>query len=376
MSARVREIMAAMEEIAPAALAESWDNVGLQIGNPDAQVSRVHVALDATPDVVEAACADGAQMVVTHHPLIFGGLKHVDFSTPMGTMISHCVTQPLSIFSAHTNLDSATGGLNDVFAEKLGLMDLKPLVPAERANHVKLVFFVPETHASAVEEALFKAGAGTLGAYSCCSFSSLGEGSYLPGDTAQPHAGHPGHRSREPELRIEVSLPEQSLGSVIKALKETHPYETVEYNVYPMVASAGSDARRVGLGRVGRFQEPMTLLQVADYLKKVMGIPHVALVGSADKIISKVALCTGSGGSLVKDFFKSGADLYISGDIKYHEARDVEAQGLALLDAGHFETEHFVCDLLTHRLKEVLDRQGHQVDVVASTVEKPAFCVV
>ena len=375
MRATVADVMAAMEEVAPSHLAESWDNVGLQIGDPSAPVTKVHVALDGTPDVVASAIEDGAQVLITHHPLIFSGMKRLDLSTPLGKILAQSVTAPLAIYSAHTNLDSAPEGLNHAFAEMLGLKDLKPLVQAESQQHVKLAFFVPESHRDSVMEALWTSSAGTIGGYSCCSFASSGHGTYLPGGDSKPFAGEVGALSREPELRVEVSVTEAGLKHAVKALKAAHPYETLEYNVYPMAASAGSDARDVGLGRFGCFEKPIPLKEVVARIKEAMGMDLVKVAGDMDKTIESAALCTGSGSSLMKAFYGSGADLYISGELKYHDAQVVLERGGAMIDAGHFETEHFVCTHLSALLSREFAKMGVNIEVVPSRVERPVFSI-
>lgn len=376
MSVTVSEIISMMEEIAPSSLAESWDNVGLQIGRTDQRVTRIHIALDPTPEVVAAASDDGAEMLITHHPLIFAPLKTLDLATPLGDIIARSVSTPLAIFSAHTNLDSAPDGLNAAFSRMLGMAAPVPLVPSPDSDTVKLVFFVPEEYRHKVMKALFKGGAGAIGRYRCCSFSAAGRGTYLPADDATPYEGSPGKMSCVEEVRVEALVKRALLEQVLGEVREVHPYETMEYNVYPLVQTTGGDEPAAGLGRVGAFDPPLPLAELARRVKEVLGVPSLRVVGDPHLPVRRAAVCTGSGASLMKAFYRSGADVFISGELKYHDARDVEAMGKGLVDAGHFGTEHFVCALLARLLKDKISEKGLSVDVVTSSAETDPFSLV
>ncbi|BCS96859.1 GTP cyclohydrolase 1 type 2 [Desulfoluna limicola] len=376
MSVTVSEIISIMEELAPSSLAESWDNVGLQVGRRDQAVTRIHIALDPTPEVVAAAAADGAEMLITHHPLIFAPIKTLDLATPLGDILARSVSSPLSIYSAHTNLDSAPEGLNASFSRMIGMDSLTPLVPSSDPETVKLVFFVPEEYRHKVMKALFSGGAGSIGKYSCCSFSSAGRGTYMPDCDAHPFEGSAGKMSCVDEVRVETVVKHSQVDQVLAEVRGVHPYETMEYNIYPMVRTSGGDEASMGMGRVGRFEPPTTLKALAERVKEVFGMPSVKVVGNPDMPVTRAAVCTGSGASLMKAFYKSGADVFISGELKYHDAQTALEMGRGLVDAGHFGTEHFVCTLLTRLLKEKLKEKGLEVAVVASTMEKDPFALV
>jgi dinuclear metal center YbgI/SA1388 family protein len=376
MSATVSEIISIMEEIAPSSLAETWDNVGLQVGRRDQAVNRIHIALDPTPEVVAAAADDGAEMLITHHPLIFAPIQTLDFATPLGGIFARSVLSPLSIYSAHTNLDSSPDGLNEAFARMIGMDDLVPLVPSSNSERVKLIFFVPEEYRQKVLKALFSCGAGSIGNYSCCSFSSAGRGTYMPSSEALPFEGSSGKLSCVDEVRVETVVKRSRIDHVLRVVQEVHPYETMEYNIYPMIGTSGVDEASAGLGRVGSFDSPLSLKDLAERVKEVFGMQVVRVVGDLDMPVRRVAVCTGSGASLMKAFYKSGADVFISGELKYHDARTVEEKGLGLVDAGHFGTEHFVGPLLTRVLKEKFKERGLDVAVVASAIEKDPFALV
>jgi len=376
MSVTVSEIISIMEELAPPSLAESWDNVGLQVGRRDQVVTRIHIALDPTPEVVAAAAADGAEMLITHHPLIFAPIKTLDLASPLGDILSRSVSSPLSIYSAHTNLDSAPEGLNAAFSRMIGMNRLAPLVPSSDAETVKLVFFVPEEYRHKVMKALFSGGAGSIGKYSCCSFSSPGRGTYMPGSDAEPFEGSSGEMSCVDEIRVETVVKRSQIDHVLAVVRDVHPYETMEYNIYPMVRTSDGDEASAGMGRVGSFEPPTTLKLLAERVKEVFGMPSVKVVGDPDMPVTRAAVCTGSGASLMKNFYKSGADVFISGELKYHDAQAALEKGRGLVDAGHFGTEHFVCTLLTRLLKAKIKERGLGVDVVASTMEKDPFAFV
>lgn len=373
MSATVLEIISLMEELAPSSLAESWDNVGLQIGRTDQRVTRIHVALDPTPEVVAAASGDGAEMLITHHPLIFAPLKNLDLATPFGEILTRTLSSPLTIYSAHTNLDSAPHGLNDAFARMIGVVDPVPLVPSSGPEMAKLVFFVPEEHRHRVMEALFATGAGTIGKYDRCSFSSSGRATYQPVTGARPFSGSTGALSCVEEVRVETIVTRSSIDNVLRAVRAVHPYETVEYNLFPLLRSAASDMPSAGLGRVGALDGPVSLGELAERVKRLFGIDSVKVVGSPLMPVRRAAICTGSGASLMSAFYRSGADVFISGELKYHDARTAEGLGRGLVDAGHFGTEHFVCTLLTRLLKEKLREKGLDVEVVPSPIERDPF---
>ncbi len=377
MSVTVSEIISMMEELAPPSLAEPWDNVGLQLGRVDQPVTRIHIALDPTPEVVAAAAEDGAEMLITHHPLIFTPLKALDLASPLGDIITRSVASPLSIYSAHTNLDSAPHGLNAVFAQMLGIEASVPLLPASDSDTVKLVFFVPEEYRHKVMKALFAGGAGSVGKYGCCSFSTPGRGTYMPEEGAQPFKGSAGALSCVDEVRVETLVMRSKVDAVLESVREVHPYETMEYNIYPMLqVSPGDGAQVAGLGRVGDLSVPTTLTALAEKVKATFSIPFVRVVGDPLMPVRRIALCTGSGASLMSQFYASHADVFISGELKYHDALTIEEKGLGLVDAGHFGTEHFVCTLVARYLREKIKARGLAVDVVESSVERDPFRLV
>ena len=361
-----------MESFAPSRLAEDWDNVGLQIGDLNRPVETIRVALDPTPDVVDAAAKDGVDLLITHHPLIFYPLKVIDLDSPMGSIIQTAVLRRMAIFSAHTNLDSAAGGLNDILAHRIGLNDVKVLGNAKQTENYKLVFYVPEAYQQTVMTALFETRAGEIGNYSCCSFRNKGKGAYRPEPLSKPFSGKIGEISHADEIRIETVVEKNDVTSVIDHIKKHHPYETMAYDIYPLL----SHDHGQGLGRIGKLKKSMDLKAFALSIKSKLGLHYLKVAGNPDLSIETVAVCSGSGAGLFNQFVASGAQVYVSGDLRYHDAKTVEALNLGLIDIGHFASEHLIVDVLTRRLKKVLSEAGMNVKIEAYTLEQEPFMIL
>jgi dinuclear metal center YbgI/SA1388 family protein len=366
---KVADIAGFINKIAPVALAEAWDNPGLQIGDPAAEVARVMVALDPTPGAIDSAIAASCQLLVTHHPLIFKPLNSISSATPHGAAIQKAIRGGLSIFSLHTNYDIANGGLNDLLARKIGLSSCVPLKVTTTCELVKLVVFVPVDHLERVRSALFPLTA-LQGAYRDCSFAAGGVGTYTPTEGAEPFIGTVGVLARVPEERLELLILRAQLPQAVKTLLAAHPYEEPAFDIYPLQ----NEGEKLGLGRVGRLPELTTLAEYAGRLGKILSAPALRYVGDPDARISKVALCSGSGASLLHEAARSGADLLVTGDVKYHEARDAEVLGLALIDAGHFPTEIIMVNEITERLGRILVKAGYtDCQVIACRTETDPF---
>lgn len=352
----------------PPDLAEDWDNVGLHVGDPTAQVSRVLVALDPTEASIEAAQQKDCQALLTHHPLILRPLHNITPSDETGRAILAAVRNNLSLISAHTNLDSAKHGLNDWLANRLGLQQCHPLSEAA-VELVKLAVFVPHEHAEAVAEAMFKAGAGHVGNYSHCSFRIAGEGSFRPGEGSQPFIGEVGEDERVEEVRIEAILPRRLSAKVVDKLCRAHPYEEVAFDIYPLHNRLAG----AGLGRIGSLSEGTTLAAFADRVKQALGVSSLRRVGEPDQPVRKVAVCGGSGASLLAAADRYGADLLVTGDLKYHDARQAQQRGVALLDAGHFATEQLAVAGMAEALTRETQLRGLDVTFVQMEGEQDPF---
>ncbi len=351
---KVADIVGIINKIAPPELAEAWDNPGLQIGDPAAGVTRVMVALDPTPDVVDAAIATSCQLLITHHPLIFKPLKSISAANPQGAVIHKAIRGGLSVITLHTNYDIAEGGLNDVLARKIGLSDSVPLKITSSAELVKLVVFVPPDHLDRVRSALFPFAA-QQGNYRDCSFAADGNGTFTPLEGAEPFSGTVGVLSKVPEERLELLITAAEMARAIKVLLAVHPYEEPAFDLFPLL---NKGAKR-GLGRIGRLLESLTLAEYADRLKNVLSAPALRYAGDPNTVVSKVALCSGSGASLLRDAARAGADVLVTGDVKYHEAREAADGGVALIDAGHYPTEIIMVREIVERLDRALIAAGY-----------------
>lgn len=363
-----------MQTIAPAALAEEWDNIGLQIGKNDWDVKKIWIALDPLPEIVDAACNSGVDLLITHHPLIFKPLKSIDLSTTGGSIINTALCNRLAVFSAHTNLDKAKGGINDMLADIIGLNDLKSLRGSPGTKKTKLVVYLPKGHEDCVLETLFESGAGKIGDYTCCTFRNNGKGTFKPGHLSKPFSGKPGEITHTDEIRIEVIVEKDKLRQLVEKIEINHPYETMAYDIYPLVTSENEDLE--GLGRIGKTDKTITLLSLAKNLKKKIGLKYIKIAGRLDLAINNVAVCSGGGSSLMDDFFASRADVYISGDLGYHNARDAEAAGKGLIDLGHFASEHLVIKYLAEKLSRILSKTEFNVEVEACNMEVDPFKIL
>lgn len=371
MKTTIANIIEVMELFAPRRLAEEWDNVGLQIGDRNWPVQTIRIALDPTPDVVKDACRNGVDLLITHHPLIFGPLKSINFRKPLGSIIQMATQHQMAIFSAHTNLDNAMDGLNDVLARRIGLIDLKVLGHAKKDEMFKLVVYVPIEYEQDVITSFFETKAGEIGTYSCCSFRSKGKGTFKPGTMSKPFSGKIGEISHTDEVRIETVVRKNDLIGVIDHVRKNHPYETMAYDVYPLLTSKDTQ----GPGRIGKLDKSLNLTSFAASIKTKLGLDYIKVAGNPDLIIKTAAVCSGSGSSFVNRFVTSGAQVYVSGDLGYHDARTVEAENLGLIDIGHFASEHLIVDVLANRLDKILSETGIDVKIEAYKLEKEPFMV-
>lgn len=365
----VGDILRVMEKIAPSFLAEDWDNSGLQIGQHDRQVKKICVALDPLPDVISDACNRQADLLITHHPLLFSPLKRIDLASPVGKMIEMAIQHHLTILSAHTNLDSAVGGINDILAQIIGLKTISVLTHPAQSRNVKLAVYVPSDYEDKVLNALFETDAGKIGEYSCCSFRNPGTGTFLPSEKSDPFIGKRGEIAHVSEIRIEAVVPKAGLERTIRHIRAAHPYQTMAYDVYPWIAH--EDVIQ-GLGRIGSLDTEMTLADLARQVKNKLDPRFIKMVGNPSMPIRKAALCSGSGSSLMKDFLASDAQVYITGDLRYHDARDAQAKGKALIDIGHFCSEHIIVNALADTLRSVLT----DIEIETCKIESDPFLTV
>ncbi|MCG8402069.1 MAG: Nif3-like dinuclear metal center hexameric protein [Firmicutes bacterium] len=365
MAVKAKDITGRLEKMAPPGLAEDWDNSGWQVGDPDAGVSRVLLALDVTPEVVEEAEKSGAQLIVSHHPVYLKGVQSIRRDHPAGSLVYRLIRAGISVYSAHTNLDNAGGGVSDALARALDLREIQVLHPANYGRLLKLVVFVPVDYAGAVREALGRAGAGWIGNYSHCTFNLRGTGTFRPREGANPFTGAVGELEQVEEIRLETVVRREETRRVLEAMREAHPYEEVAYDLYPLENMVTEQ----GLGRVGRLAEALPLSQLAGKIKDVLEAAGVRYGGDSDAVVSRVAVCGGSGGDLWPLALRQGAGVLVTGDVRHHAARDMLAAGINFVDAGHFATERLVLPVLRDRLAAALAAAGTPVEVAVSRVE-------
>ncbi|MFZ5651924.1 MAG: Nif3-like dinuclear metal center hexameric protein [Bacillota bacterium] len=368
MQAKCREIFQMIEEIAPPDLAEDWDNCGIQAGDPEKSVERVLLALDMDETVLSEAEERGAGLVVTHHPLIFKGIKQLREDRPQGRLLARIIRSGITVYSAHTNLDSAGDGVSAVLAEKLGLNNTGVLRPGDE-KYLKLAVFVPVDDCDRVREAIAGAGAGWIGNYSDCTFMVRGTGTFRPREGTNPYIGSTGQLEKVDEIKLETIVPARLAGRVIKAMLEAHPYEEVAYDLYPLEKRPVNS----GIGRVGRLKEPVTLEELARRAKEALGVAAVRLGGPPGDIVRTVAVCGGSGGDFWPLAKAAGADALVTGDISYHTARDMLAAGIGFVDAGHYGTERVVLEPLARSLRGRCRERGLEVEFIVSPVNGDPF---
>jgi dinuclear metal center YbgI/SA1388 family protein len=345
----VAQITEAVERIAPLALAEEWDNCGLQAGDPEVEANRILVALTPLPEVFDEAEEKGADYLLFHHPLIFGPLKTIVTSSYPGDLLARAIRNGLAVYAAHTSYDAAPAGVSVALAGALGLGDPRRVLLPRGALR-KLVVFVPEENVDAVAKALAEAGAGVIGDYTECTFRTRGTGTFRGGDETTPYLGEKGRLEEVEEVRIETVVPAHTVRRAVEAATAAHPYEEMALDVYPVEGSPGG----CGYGRLGTLPEQLTAGELRDHVSESLGFPS-RLVADAGRRIEAVAVLGGSGGSFIAEAAASGAHAYVTGDVDYHDALLAESLGLTVIDAGHAATELPALEPLALRLAEVVD---------------------
>jgi len=340
----IQHVTSYLENLAPLAYQESYDNAGLITGNPQAEVTGVMVTLDCTEAVIHEAIEAGCNLIVAHHPIVFKGLRKLTGSNYVERAIILAIRHDIAIYAIHTNLDNVHTGVNRKICEKIGLKNLRILAPSKNTLS-KLVAFVPKEATQAVLSALHEAGAGQIGNYKNCSFSLEGTGTFMPNEEATPHIGTALQQEYVAENRIEVILPAHRESKVLRALRESHPYEEVAYYVTPLT----NENQEVGAGMIGEFDTPLEPLAFLQGLKNSMDLKVIRHTPLMNKPVKKVAVCGGAGSFLLPKAIQAGAQAFVSADFKYHEFFDAD-QKIVIADIGHYESEVFTKELL----KEVL----------------------
>ena len=330
---RIKDILQTIEQLAPLSLQESYDNSGLQVGDPNREVNGVLVCIDVTENVIDEAISLGCNLIIAHHPIAFRPFKSLTGKTYVERCIIQAIKQDIAIYAAHTNLDNAQGGVNYKLAEMLELQQVKILQPKQNAL-LKFVTTVPVQHAESVRNALFNAGGGHIGNYDSCSYNLTGEGTFRAREGAHPHVGEIDTLHIETEIRIETVIPAMKKEEVIRSLLAVHPYEEPVFDLYPIA----NDWSQSGSGVVGVLPEPMPEQEFLYWLKDVFNLPAIQHSKIQGKEIRDVAICGGAGAFLIPDAIAYGADTFITGEAKYNDFYDVEGR-ILLAVVGHYESE-------------------------------------
>jgi dinuclear metal center YbgI/SA1388 family protein len=341
----IADVARFLNELAPAAYQESYDNSGLITGNSSWEVKGALVTLDCTETVVDEAIENGCNLIVAHHPILFRGIKKLTGSNYVERTIIKAIKNDIAIFAIHTNLDNVYAGVNKMIADKLGLINQKILLP-KKETLVKLVTFSPRAHTEKVLAALHSAGAGQIGEYKNCSFTLEGTGAFSPSQNAKPFSGQPGGNEKVQEDRVEVILPKHLERQVLQALKASHPYEEVAY----YLTDLQNENQEVGAGMIGELKEEMDTQTFLKRVKTEMQAGCLRHTSIVHPKIKKVALCGGAGSFLVPQAKQSGAQIFISSDFKYHEFFDADSE-IIIADIGHYESEQYTKDLLRNVLQ-------------------------
>ena len=343
---KIKDISAFLETWAPAATAEDYDNVGLLTGRQDSELTRIMVSLDATEAVVQEAAEKNCQLLVSHHPILFRGLKKLTGQNYAARAVELAIQKGIALYSLHTNLDNAETGVNLILAEKIGLdtESLRMLRPMKQ-RLIKLSYFVPVANHEEVLKAVHEAGGGRIGKYYDCSFSVEGRGRFTPGPGCNPALGEIGKPEEVTEYKVDIIVPDVQYGTLLTALREAHPYEELAFFASPVM----NEWQDKGAGMIGELPEETGFEEFVQKVKSSLGLKMLRHTRPVKDRIKKVALCGGSGFFLLGDARAAGADVFLTSDVKYHEFFDAEDR-IVLMDAGHFETEQFTSEGIVRKL--------------------------
>lgn len=356
---KISEVVSFLESIAPLSLQEHYDNAGLITGNAGWDCKGIICSLDATEDVVKEAVAKKSNLIVSHHPIIFGGLKKINGKNYVEKAVITAIKNDIAIYAIHTNLDNVIDGVSGKMAKMLGIQNVSIL--SQKENTLKKLFtFVPADKAEKVRNAIFDAGGGHIGNYSECSFNAEGTGTFKAGAGTNPYVGNIGERHHEKEIKIEVVFPSWLENKIVSAMKSAHPYEEVAYDVVDL----SNTHQHTGSGVIGELPEPMDEKSFLKHIKEIFGVPVIRHTELSGKPVKKVALCGGAGSFLVSAALASGVDIYITADMKYHEFFDANDR-MIIADIGHYESEQFTINLL----QEVLEQKFPTFAVLKTEVK-------
>jgi dinuclear metal center YbgI/SA1388 family protein len=377
----IADVTGWLEQFAPAAIAEPWDNVGLIWGDPAAAVERIMTCLTVTPTTANEAIEDRAELIVSHHPILFREVKKIRADWPETGYLWKLARAGIAVASPHTAFDNTRHGINDLLCARLGLLDVASLRPAPGARartmatpprSFKVVVFTPEAEREAVSSAAFRAGAGRIGAYEECSFAIPGEGTFFGTEAASPSIGERGRRETVRELRLEFICPTPDLAAVLAAIRANHSYEEPAIDVYPLHEPDAAADASAGAGRIGRLAQAPSLAELARDVRRALGATVVGTAGDPDRRVERVAIACGAGDDFLKDAAHAGADVLLTGEARFHRGIEAETLGIGLITAGHYATERPGVELLATRI----GREFPRLLVWPSRREHDAFRVV
>jgi len=343
----VADIESYLQKFAPLHRAADWDNVGLILGDRAVAVSRVITCLTVTPEVVAEAIASNAQLIVTHHPMLFRPVQKLTDADPEGRMVLELLRHQIAVYSPHTAFDNCQNGINDQLAVLLQLQDVRPLRSFDRPKQWKFVVFVPEADLARVSDAIFAAGAGTIGQYSQCSFRVSGTGTFFGSDTTNPTVGQKGRREEVGEWRVEAVCPESAVEAVISAMRKAHSYEEPAFDMYPLRPLRDA----TGEGRIGRLPTAPSLEKLAEQIRSLLKSGPVQVVGDLGRSVTSLALACGAAGHNLKDAIRLRADVFLTGEMRFHDYLSAQAHGIAVILPGHYSTERLGAEALARQLQ-------------------------
>jgi dinuclear metal center YbgI/SA1388 family protein len=343
----VADVRAYLDRFAPPALAADWDNVGLLLGDDTAAVQRIITCLTVTPPVVAEAVAERVNLIVAHHPILFRGAKRLSMATPDGRLVWPLARAGVAVYSPHTAFDNTAGGINDSLARRLGLTGVRPLRARAGEPRCKIVVFVPASDLAKVSDALFAAGAGVIGQYEECSFRLPGTGTFFGTDSTNPTVGQKGRREDVSEWRLEVVCPEAKLAGALTAMRAAHSYEEPAFDVYPLKGVPGNS----GEGRLGDLGGPTSLAEFAARVKQELKAGGVQVVGDSARAVHRIAIACGAAGEFLGDAAKAKADVFLTGEMRFHDYLSAQDRGIALVLPGHYATERPAVEELADRLQ-------------------------
>jgi dinuclear metal center YbgI/SA1388 family protein len=369
-TANGHEIIQLFESWSPKFFALDDDPIGLQIGQLNRQVQNVLVTLDVTLEVVQEAIDHNCQLILAHHPPIYRPLKTLRTDTPTGKIMELCIKHDIAVYAAHTNLDVAPGGVNDLLAEALELQKISILDETYAESLMKLAIFVPITHSEVLRKQLALVGAGQIGNYNSCSFTSLGTGRFQPLDGSKPVIGQLNRVEHVDEEKVEVVFASSKKSKILKAMYEHHPYEEVAFDLWPLESKTSQQ----GIGRIGLLQQPLSLDAFAEKVKEQLKVPFVRIVGDATQSIRKVAVLGGDGNKYIQTAKRAGADVLVTGDLYFHVAQEAQTLGLSVIDPGH-HVESIMKSGVSVKMNRLCEENKYDCRFIPSNISTEPFRV-